>query len=206
MTKKDINRFLQEAGFSKAINREGVYLVASKFFINPAFFPVIVKRKGGVRIGGGVGFFSEEFEKIWRENYNEGGLRMDNPLPMTLIIDNFVNEMPESVFIYDRDVESIRKSAINIFKFIKTFPLSEGDLIKCIRSNDIGGKSFSDFLNIASYFALDNVYQKKEIFFLEWLCHRSSEISREVQERLSAEQRKIIFGVTVAGALTSKLT
>lgn len=189
---KTISEIMIRTGFLRITYARDLYVVESFGDFNPSFFLRPIRKSGKIRLGGAFGIFCPKFEEFWRGTLLKSEIRIDNPLTLVSHTDNFVNIIDKEFYEYIDGENDLRHICDISYNFLSRFPKNDFQIRICVKKNNFLGRKLSEMVNIAEYYEIDNIYQRKSANFLFWLVEEGILSIDQIYNSLRNDQVNIM--------------
>lgn len=175
-----ISILTQEGGLERL--RRNIFVLRQDACVRPALSLNLIKKREGVRIDGGLGYYISDFEESWTASIDEDDRRIDNALGVSIHISNLGNLLPNWFFEYAESEFDFAKKCVELSKLMHTMPVDEKELMHCIKSDFLLGRRMRDYFRIG---LPESLYTQKSRAQLDWIHSHYSEIGLALSDTLS---------------------
>jgi hypothetical protein len=188
ITQESVDDILSNCGFVREPGKPGhLFLVEAPGTVTPAFYSMLFRRRGEAHLGGGVGLFFREFEKMWSDSLSREERRIDATLPLGMLIDNYLELIDAGTFRYS-GLEGIEDAGRRIYDFTRRLPASPEAFDKALSEGKLLGKPVSDYLHIRGYNEDDDLYFRKSVSFVHWFIETFPQFAGHLRQCLTGSQ------------------
>lgn len=188
ITRETVDDILSNCGFVKEPRKPNLFLVGKARTVTPAFYCRMLRKRGKVHLGGGVGLFLPEFETMWRDTISREDRRIDATLPLGMLIDNYLELIEGGALGYYELEDDIGGAAYQIYELASRLPASLDALDKALLDGELLGQPVSNYLHIFDYNKDDNLYFRKSVCFVRWFMEKFPQFADHLQQCLTARQ------------------
>lgn len=187
IVRESVRDILSDCGFVTEPGKPGLFLVEEARTVTPAFYCRLLRRRGKVHLGGGVGLFFRDFEKMWSNSISREERRIDFTLPLIMLIDNYLELIDGDALGY-YDLEDLDDPARQIYDLTRRLPASPNALDNALAEGELLGKPVSNYLHIFAYNEDDNLYFRKSSCFIHWFMENFPQFAEHMRQCLTGPQ------------------
>lgn len=184
-----VHEVLTSNGFVRYSGKYGLFLIGEARTVTPAFYCLVLRKRGEVRLGGGIGLFFSEFERTWAASLSMEDRRNDATLPLIMLIDNYPKLIEGGVLKYS-GIPGVEEAARQLYDFVRRLPDTIESFSDALSRKNLLGIQISEYLHIFDYHDSDNLYFRKSKSFVYWFIEAYPQLTEQLCQCLSHRQRQ----------------